>query len=70
LPTLSVLHTANPKNTLKNKINDNKYDINKCARLKCMQQQEFSSELLVFRNATRLKSGHSATEREWGWDRM
>jgi len=32
-----------------------------------VQQHEFSSELLVFRNATRLKSGHSATEREWGW---
>jgi hypothetical protein len=31
-----------------------------------MQQHEFSSELLVFRNATKLKSGDSATEREWG----
>jgi len=32
-----------------------------------MQQHQFSSELFDFRNASRLKSGHSATEREWEW---
>ena len=37
-----------------------------CHSGSAFNSKSFSSELLVFRNATRLKSGHSATERECG----
>jgi hypothetical protein len=52
------------KKGIQNTINNNKYDTNKCARLQVHATARVSSELLVFRNATGLKSGHSATETE------